>query len=147
MAKAGRPPKYKKKEEVDGLIEKYFKECEGRPYIMEDGEPLRDKNGEVVMLGERPITMTGLALALGFNSRQSLLNYQGKPEFMDSITRAKAHVEEYAERRLYDRDGAKGAEFSLKYNFKWAQEEKNGKDGDGFAVGVVLMPEVGAGDV
>ena len=142
MAKGGRPPKYKKKEEIEGLIEKYFKECEGKPYIMDDGEPLRDKNGEVILLGAKPPTMTGLALAIGFNSRQSLLNYQGKPEFMDSITRAKAKVEEYAESRLYDRDGAKGAEFSLKYNFKWAQEEK--KDSEGLAVGVVLMPEVGA---
>lgn len=142
MAKGGRPPKYKKKEEIEGLIEKYFKECEGKPYIMDDGEPLRDKNGEVILLGAKPPTMTGLALAIGFNSRQSLLNYQGKPEFMDSITRAKAKVEEYAESRLYDRDGAKGAEFSLKYNFKWAQEEK--KDNEGLAVGVVLMPEVGA---
>ena len=142
MAKGGRPPKYKKKEEIEGLIEKYFKECEGKPYIMDDGEPLRDKNGDVILLGAKPPTMTGLALAIGFNSRQSLLNYQGKPEFMDSITRAKAKVEEYAESRLYDRDGAKGAEFSLKYNFKWAQEEK--KDSEGLAVGVVLMPEVGA---
>jgi hypothetical protein len=112
---------------------------------MDNGDPLLDKNGEVLLLGAKPPTMTGLALALGFTSRQSLLNYQGKAEFMDSITRAKARVEEYAESRLYDRDGAKGAEFSLKYNFKWAQEEK--KDGDGFAVGVVLMPEVGGGDV
>lgn len=145
MAKGGRPPKYKKKEEIEALIDQYFKDCEGKPYIMDDGEPLRDKCGEVILLGAKPPTMTGLALAIGFTSRQSLLNYQGKPEFMDTITRAKARVEEYAESRLYDRDGAKGAEFSLKYNFKWAQEEK--KDSDGFAVGVVLMPEVGAGDV
>ena len=144
MANGGRPPKYKKKEEVEGLIEQYFKGCEGAPFIMENGEPLMNKYGEVVIVGAKPPTMTGLALALGFTSRQSLLNYQGKKEFVDSITRAKAKVEEYAESRLYDRDGAKGAEFSLKYNFKWAQEEK--KDTDGSAVGVVLMPEVGAGN-
>ena len=54
-------------------------------------------------------------------------------------------VAKYAERGLYDRDGAKGAEFSLKYNFKWVQDDK--KDDDGFAVGVVLMPEVGGGNV
>ena len=112
---------------------------------MDDGEPLRDKNGEVILLGAKPPTVTGLALALGFTSRQALLNYQAKKDFVDTVTRAKSYCEEYAESRLYDRDGAKGAEFSLKYNFKWAQEEK--KDGDGFAVGVVLMPEVGAENV
>ena len=36
---------------------------------------------------------------------QSLLNYQGRKVFVDTITRAKLRVEEYAERRLYDRDG------------------------------------------
>lgn len=141
----GCKPKYKTKEEMQEVIDQYFRDCEGRPYIMDDGEPLRDKNGEVILLGAKPPTVTGLALALGFTSRQALLNYQAKKDFVDTVTRAKSYCEEYAESRLYDRDGAKGAEFSLKYNFKWAQEEK--KDGDGFAVGVVLMPEVGAENV
>lgn len=145
MARTGCPPKYKTKEEMQEVIDQYFKDCKGEPFIMDDGQPLRDKYGEVVLLGEHPPTVTGLALALGFTSRQALLNYQAKKEFVDTIMRAKSKCEEYAERRLYDREGAKGAEFSLKYNFKWAQEEK--KESDGFAVGVVLMPEVGAGDV
>lgn len=141
----GCKPKYKTKEEMQEVIDQYFRDCEGRPYIMDDGEPLRDKSGEVILLGAKPPTVTGLALALGFTSRQALLNYQAKKDFVDTVTRAKSYCEEYAESRLYDRDGAKGAEFSLKYNFKWAQDEK--KDSEGLAVGVVLMPEVGAGDV
>ena len=145
MARTGCPPKYKTKEEMQEIIDQYFKECEGRPYIMDDGQPLMDKNGELILFDQHPPTVTGLALALGFTSRQALLNYQAKKDFVDTVTRAKARCEEYAEQRLYDRDGAKGAEFSLKYNFKWVQEEK--KDADGFAVGVVLMPEVGVGDV
>ena len=71
------------------------------------------------MIGARAPTVTGLALALGFNSRQTLLNYQVQKEFVDTITRAKTRCEEYAESRLYTRDGARGAEFSLKYNFGW----------------------------
>ena len=79
----------------------------------------------MVRVGVRPLTITGLALALGFNSRQSLLNYQGKQEFMDTITRAKAKVEQYAEERLYDKDGANGAKFSLSNNFEgWKEKQQ-----------------------
>lgn len=120
----GRPPKYKTKEEIQQKIDTYFKECEGVP-LMIDGEPVLDKFGDAVIIGKRPLTITGLALALGFNSRQSLLNYQDKPEFMDTITRAKAKVEQYAEERLFDKDGANGAKFSLANNFEgWKEKQQ-----------------------
>ena len=77
-----------------------------------------NRYGQPVMIGERPPTVTGLALALGFTTRTSLLNYQGKKEFMDTITRAKSMVEAYAEERLFDRDGSNGARFSLVNNSK-----------------------------
>ena len=37
---------------------------------------------------------------------------------MNTITRAKTRIEEYAESRLFDRDGSNGAQFSLQNNFK-----------------------------
>jgi hypothetical protein len=121
---AGRPPKYKSKEEIQEKIDAYFKECEGTPLVV-DGTAVLDKYGEPVIIGRRPLTITGLALALGFNSRQSLLNYQDKEEFMDTITRAKAKVEQYAEERLYDKDGANGAKFSLANNFEgWREKQQ-----------------------
>lgn len=135
----GAPPKFTSKEEMQEKIDKYFKDCNGEPIIV-DGEPLRDKHGNIILVGIRPPTITGLALALGFHSRQTLLNYQGKKEFMDTVTRAKMRVEQYCEERLFDKDGQRGAEFNLKYNFRWAQEESDGDDEDGR--GVILMPEV-----
>lgn len=39
-------------------------------------------------------------------------------EFCNTITRAKSRVEEYAESRLFDRDGSNGAQFNLRNNFK-----------------------------
>ena len=125
-SKGGRPPKYTSKEQIEGLIEDYFKECEGIPFFDDDGKPLvTDKGYVVYKIHPKPPTVTGLALALGFNSRQALLNYQGKKEFNDTITRAKSYVEEYAERRLFDRDGVQGAKFSLINNFKgWAEHVK-----------------------
>lgn len=124
-AKGGRPPKYKSSAELQGKIDEYFKNCEGELLLDKSGDYVLDKNGIPVRIGARPPTITGLALALGFNSRQSLLNYQAKKEFMDTITRAKTRVEQYTEEQLFDRNGANGAKFSLANNFKgWKDEKK-----------------------
>jgi hypothetical protein len=122
---AGRPPMYKTVEEIQEKIDAYFEECNGEIVYTKDGEPFIDKNGNVVRTGVRPLTITGLALALGFTTRQALLNYEDKPEFVDTIKRAKSKVERYAEERLFDRDGSNGAKFSLSNNFKgWAEKQQ-----------------------
>ena len=123
-SKTGRPPKYKTKEEIQEKIDAYFESCKGTVRYDDDGNVLIDKFGRPVIFDDRPLTITGLALALGFNSRQTLLNYQGKKEFMDTIMRAKAQVEQYAEERLFDKDGANGAKFSLANNFEGWKEKK-----------------------
>lgn len=121
----GRPPKYKNKEQIEELIEQYFKSCEGEILKDRDGEPIFNKYGQPVIVNQRPPTVTGLALALGFSSRQALLNYQAKKEFNDTITRAKSRIEQYAEERLFDRDGSNGAKFSLSNNFKgWSEKQE-----------------------
>ena len=124
MAQVGRPPKYKTKEEIQKKIDAYFEECKGEVLRGADGNPILDKWSNPVVIGARPLTITGLALSLGFNSRQALLNYQGKKEFNDTILRAKAKVEQYAEERLFDKDGANGAKFSLSNNFDGWKEKK-----------------------
>lgn len=122
---AGRPPKYKSKEEIQEKIDAYFKDCEGKVVKDENGRPILDKYDEPVIIGKRPLTITGLALALGFSSRQSLLNYKAKKEFLDTITRAYARVEQYTEERLFDKDGAAGAKFSLANNFEgWKEKQQ-----------------------
>ena len=121
----GRPPMYKSKEEIQEKIDKYFEKCEGKVLEDKDGNPILNKYGGVIIIGSKPPTVTGLALALGFSTRQSLLNYQAQDEFLDTITRAKSRVEQYAEERLFDRDGSNGAQFSLKNNFKgWNADKK-----------------------
>ena len=122
--KVGRPPMYKTAEEIQEKIDAYFKECEGTLLHDGDGNPMIDKYGNPIVFGARPLTITGLALALGFTSRRALLNYQGKKEFVHTITRAKAKVEQYAEERLFDKDGANGAKFSLANNFEGWKEKK-----------------------
>lgn len=121
---AGRPPAYKNVKEMQEIIDKYFKSCEGTILKNDDGDIVFDKYGQPVIIGQKPPTVTGLALALGFNSRQSLLNYADKEEFMDTITRAKSQIEEYAETRLFDKDGVNGAKFNLINNFRGWKEHK-----------------------
>lgn len=123
--KGGRPPFYNTKEEMQEKIDAYFKECKGRILEDDDGVPYRDKYGFPLIVDARPPTITGLALALGFTSRQALLNYQAKDEFVDTITRAKSLVERYAEERLYDKEGANGAKFNLANNFEgWKEKQQ-----------------------
>lgn len=102
--KGGRPLIYKTKEEMQEKIDAYFEECERK---------------------KKPLTITGLALALGFNSRQALLNYQGRKEFNDTVTRAKARVEQFAEESLFYQGSANGAKFSLANNFEgWNERQQ-----------------------
>lgn len=122
--KGGCPPMYKTPEEMQKVIDQYFEDCSGE-YVVIDGEVAVDKNGYPIKTKERPLTITGLALALGFTTRQALLNYEGKPEFVDTVRRAKAKVEQYAEERLYDREGVNGAKFNLSNNFKgWSEKQQ-----------------------
>lgn len=138
----GRPPTYKTAEEMQKVIDAYFNECDGKLLTDDDGEPILDKYGNEIWLGRKPYTITGLAYALGFTSRLALINYEGKAEFVNTVKRAKMRCEQYAEERLFDRDGQRGAEFNLRVNHKWAvpKDDEGEKGSEG---GVIFLPEVG----
>lgn len=131
--------KYKTAEELEKAVEAYKIYCAGHVLEDEDGNPVLDRDGVAVVIDAHPPTVTGLAYFLGFKSRQALLNYQGRAQFRDVITRAKMWVEVQTEERLYDRAGQKGAQFSLYHNFRWKDEEK-GEDTE--RGGVVLLAPV-----
>lgn len=119
----GRPLKYKSVEELQSAIDKYIDSC--KTFAKDkNGDVITDANGEPVKVVIKPITITGLALALGFNSRQSLLNYQDREEFLDAITRAKFLCEDYAVSRLYDKDGVQGGKFNLTNNYGWVEKQE-----------------------
>ena len=139
----GRPPKWKSAAAMQEVIDAYFKDCQGRPLIGEDRRVVMDEQGVPIIVGARPPTVTGLALALGLTSRRALMNYQKKAEFSDTIARAKLRCEEYAEERLFDRDGQRGAIFLLKCGFRWNEDGKDGAESDNSAgCGVVELPVV-----
>lgn len=135
----GRPPKYKTKEEIQEKIDQYFEDCKGKPFIdPATGQVLRDKYGYPVMVNVHIPTVTGLALSLGFTNRVSLLNYQGRKEFKDTIEKAKTRIEAYVEERLFDKDGSNGARFSLQNNFKgWDADKPKPEESKAPAINII----------
>lgn len=118
----GRPPWYTTKEQMQTLIDKYFEDSKGKMLLDTEGNPILNK-GYPIYIDSYPLTITGLALALGFTSRQAVLNYQDKQEFVDTLTRAKLYIENYANQRLYDKDGVQGAKFTLTNNYDGYKEK------------------------
>lgn len=135
--KPGPKLKYNTAAEMQKKIDEYFKDCEGRPVITPEGDYQLTKWGELVREGAHPPTPTGLALWLGFANTQSLLDYQKKEEFEETILTAKARCREYAEQRLFDRDGARGAEYALSMLFGVGKEEREAQK-----TNVVILPDV-----
>ena len=94
----GRPPKWTTPEMLQKDIDKYFEECK------KTGEPL--------------------TIALD-TYRQTLMNYEEKDEFFDTIKKAKQKIENFAEKKLYDKDvPTTGVIFNLKNNYGWVDRQE-----------------------
>ena len=121
----GRPRLYKSPEAFEEKIYQYQQHCE--------------ENGE-------PVTWTGLALFMGFSSRQSIDEYQNYEGFSDSVKKAKTFVEWHYEMRLCG-DKPTGAIFALK-NMGWDdrhQVDNTSSDGS-FGIGGLNITVVGKDD-
>lgn len=70
---------------------------------------------------KEPFLVTGLALYLGFCSRQEFYDYGNKPEFRSVIAACRAQIEAGYEKRL-DEPKPTGAIFALK-NMGWRDEK------------------------
>jgi len=124
----GRPKKFKTPQELQEKVDGYFETCWGARYY--NGKPLLDENGEVVKGIIRPYTMSGLARYLGI-SIKCLFEYEVHskagtmlPEYAEILTDAKLRIQEYAEQRLYDREGSSGARFVLETGFGWLTKKE-----------------------
>lgn len=140
--------KFKTPEEMQEKIDAYFESCKGEVLTDKDGNTVFNKFDEPVMVGVKPLTVTGLALALGFTTRQALMNYQARGEFKNIIETAKLKIENYAEMRLYDRDGCNGARFNLQNNFRAWDADKPQTDGKKApAINIICdIPKIAAPD-
>ncbi len=99
MAHAGgRPLKFKSVEELQNKIDAYFEYC--------------DSNN-------KPYTVSGLALALD-TDRITLIRYEERDEFSNTIKRAKQKVEnQFEERAICGEYNPTMAIFLMKNNFKY----------------------------
>lgn len=137
----GRPMKFQDVDELRAMILEYFKNAaphweEQTEYIdrrdpksgkivIEDGKVVQDKVVRKVKTKQKPLTVTGLAVALG-TSRDVLLDYETTysekyPEFSNTIKEAKEQIKAYAEESLFGTNTA-GVIFSLKNN--WGFKDK-----------------------
>ncbi len=98
--KIGRPVKWETPEAVQEVIDKYFIDCKA---------------------DERHPTVTGLALELDL-TRQGLINYEAKGDFLDTIKKAKQRVQIAVEETLMGGRAPVGAIFNLKNNFGWVDK-------------------------
>jgi hypothetical protein len=89
---------------------------EGRPAIFENPSDMQTEV-DLYFASEGKKTMTGLALSLGFDSRQSLYDYQKKEEFSYIINKALLRIECQYEENLSGNNVA-GSIFVLK-NMGW----------------------------
>lgn len=104
----------------------YVEQAAGRPLLDDNGEPVRNK-GVPVMQGAYPLTMAGLACALGM-TRDELREYPAEGAKGKVIQWAKAQVEAYAEAALFESGMATGAKFALSHNFDgWDENPKPAK--------------------
>jgi hypothetical protein len=125
----GRPPKYETEEQLIEVIQEYFNKCVPTPITIEgkDGEEhiLTTKTGKPCLIPNPPTT-AGLALHLGYASRQSLYDLKKKEEFSYTIKRAVLLIEDYHEKSIAIGENCTGSIFWLKnHNWKDKQEIKH----------------------
>ena len=104
MAEGGRPRIYDSAEELQEAVQAYFDDNQGN------------------------FTITGLALNLGFESRQSFYDYEKDGRFSYTIKKARLTVEAFYESKLLTNNST-GAIFALK-NFGWKDKVETEHSGE-----------------
>lgn len=100
----GRPLKFESAEELQRKIDSYFLWCD---------------------IKEKPYTVSGLAVFLD-TSRMVLIDYEKNKgdAFSDTIKRAKAKIEAFAEEALFSARNVAGVIFNLKNNHNWKDKSE-----------------------
>jgi len=111
----GRPATFETDEQLSVKVEEYFKWIEGeyQDTVIEETKVKQ----RIWLRHPEPATITGLALYLGFESRQSFYDYEDKEGFTYTIKRARLRIENEYEKKLSGNNVA-GPIFALK-NLSW----------------------------
>jgi hypothetical protein len=108
--KGGKPPFYDNPIDLQNAIDEYFNNCPDKKIIIHEGNKI-----EIDVF-----TICGLALYLGFSTRKSLIDYEGKIEFVNVIKKAKLRIENIYEQNLHY-NSPTGSIFALK-NMGWSDK-------------------------
>lgn len=120
---AGRPPLYDNPDDLQKKVDEYFEYVKGEKGMKVEGQEVEEWRRE-----PEPLTISGLCLYIGFESRQSFYDYEEKEEFAYTIKTARLRIENGYEKRLAGQNVA-GAIFALK-NLGWADRtEMSGPNG------------------
>lgn len=111
QAVMGRPPHFETSEQLQSKVEEYFADPPKREFYV------NEQKVEVPV-----ITITGLAYHLGFESRQSIYDYEKRGDFSYIIKRARLRVEQAYEENLKFQN-ATGSIFALK-NMGWDDRQQ-----------------------
>lgn len=114
----GRPPIFESPEAMQKMILGYLESC----------NPIEEKDGEETITFKSPITITGLCLYLGFESRQSFYDYEKNEDFSYIIKRARLVIENAYEEGLFYKSPT-GPIFALK-NMGWHDKTETEHSGE-----------------
>ena len=124
----GQPLKFKSNQELQSKIDDYFNSC----FV----DSIDEDTGEKIKKCVRPLTITGLALALDTN-RHTLLEYEEKDEYTHTIKRAKLRIESFAEEQLFTNPRTAGVIFNMVNNWAWQNKQENKSEISGYGGGPI----------
>ena len=122
MAGKGNPRRWRSAKALQAAVDQYFEEC--------------SENGRVP-------SVAGLALALGFMSRQALARYtdrmheENNDDYVVIITSAKTRIEEANIQLAYNKEASAGARFMLQNGFNYSEKQEIGLNSNTIKVELV----------
>lgn len=122
MAGKGNPRRWRSAKALQAAVDAYFEEC--------------SENGRVP-------SVAGLALALGFMSRQALARYtdrmheENNDDYVVIITSAKTWIEEANIQLAYNKEASAGARFMLQNGFNYSEKQEIGLNSNTIKVELV----------
>jgi len=156
----GRPLKFGTMEELQEKIDAYFASCDPHTEDITEWVDARDSKGQLkkdenglnylvqvthkVKTPQQPYSVTGLALALK-TSRETLINYENRDEFFDTIKEAKSKIENFLELQL-NSTSPTGTIFNLKNNYGWKDKNETDITSGGDALAPILVKFIGEND-
>ncbi len=114
---------------LDALIAQYFEYIEGEYQLVQQevkgaGGKIKKTEEKVWLREPEPPTLTGLALYLGFNSKQEFEVWETKARYGAPLKRARLRIESIYEKKLHFHSSS-GAVFALKNIMGWSERTED----------------------